>query len=39
MLQLIGMATLTKLALLALLQSAYPPLKHPNLLALINGQK
>ena len=39
MLQAIGMATLTKPALLALLQSTYPHLKHPYLLALINGQK
>ena len=34
MLQSIGMATLTKLELLVLHQSTYPPLKHPDLLAL-----
>ena len=39
MLQLIGMAGLTKPALLALLQSTYPHLKHPDSLVLINGQK
>jgi len=39
MLQFVGMATLTKSALLALLQLTYPPLKHSDLLALINGQK
>ena len=39
MLQLIDIATLTKPVLLALLLSAYPPLKHPDLLALISGQK
>ena len=32
------MATLTKLELLALHQSTYP-LKYPDFLALINGQK
>ena len=30
MLQLISMATLTKLALLALLELTYPRLKHPD---------
>ena len=39
MLQSIGMATLTKPALLTLRQSTYLPLKHPDLLALINSQK
>jgi len=33
------MATLTKPALLALLRSSYPPLEHPDLLALINDEK
>ena len=33
------MATLTQPGLLSLLQSTYPPLKHPDFLALINGQK
>ena len=39
MLRVIGMVTLTKPALLALLQLTYPPLKHPDLLALINDRK
>jgi len=39
MLHLINMATLTKPALLALLEPTYLRLKHPDLLALINGQK
>jgi hypothetical protein len=32
------MATLTKPELLTLLQLTYPAVKHPGLLALINGQ-
>jgi len=35
MLQIIGMATPTKPGRLTLLRSTYPPLKHPDLLALM----